>query len=169
MPCFDNKTHERRAWVPANVRENRHAAEGVITVAGGAFTSAGEVIVGADGAGAIEMVGKAGSFTAQGLVLSNATSSAARFVAGPDGFSPITVNGALSVTDGASVEVDLSAYTGSSSVFRLFAAGSLAGNLEDVSIRLLEADGPSRKPCRLRHSNGGIDLAMITGTAVIIR
>ena len=169
IPAFDNKSHVRVPWEPQNVPANNHDAEGTVTVAGGALSVADDVLVGADGFGAIEMVGNAGTFTTGNLVLSNATSSVARFVAGADGFSPVGVTGTLAVTDGTRIEVDLSKYTGNRNVFRLFNFGSFDGNLDDVSLVLLDANGVSRKPCRLTKSGTAIDFAFVNGTAILFR
>ena len=138
-------------------------------MAGGTLSVADDVLVGADGFGAIEMDGNAGTFTAGNLVLSNATSSVVRFVAGADGFSPVGVTGTLAVTDGTRIEVDLSKYTGNRNVFRLFNFGSFDGNLDDVSLVLLDANGVSRKPCRLTKSGTAIDFAFVNGTAILFR
>ncbi len=170
VTVYANKApHARVPWNPKNLPANNHDARGTVTVAGGAFSAAGNVLVGTDGAGAIEMAGKEGTFTAGGLVLSNATSSVVRFIAGADGFSPVNVTGALSVTDGATVEVDLSAYTGGASVFRLFNLGSFVGDIADVSLVVRDANGIFRKPCRLRKTAEAVDLAIISGTMVIVR
>ena len=169
VTCFDNKSHERVVWTPTGVPANNHDADGTLTVAGGAFSVKDELIVGADGSGTLEMVGTEGSCAAGRLVLSNATSSVARFVAGPGGFSPIAVTGELAVTDGASVQVDLSGNAGSVHVFRLFNFASSSGDLESMPVTLFDANGVSRKPCRLVKNANSLDLAIITGTAIIFR
>ena len=90
-------------------------------------------------------------------------------MAGADGFSPVGVTGTLAVTDGTRIEVDLSKYTGNRNVFRLFNFGSFDGNLDDVSLVLLDANGVSRKPCRLTKTGTTIDFAFANGTAIFFR
>ena len=103
------------------------------------------------------------------MVLSNDTSSVARFVAGPDGFSPINVTGELAVTDGASVEVDLSGYTGSSSSFRLFNFASSSGDLESMPVTVVEAGGASGRQYHLVKRAGALDLRPVSGLTIIFR
>lgn len=158
MSCY-NGTWQHD--LPAN-------AEGALTVAGGTF-SAQDLFVGAYGYGTIEMVGTRGSFTAKNLVLSNDTSSVVRFVAGPDGFSPVNVTGELAVTDGASVVVDLSGYTGSSNTFRLFNFASSSGDLESMPVTLLDADGVSSKECALVKKGSALDFTIVRGMMIIVR
>ena len=169
IPAFGNTTHVRVPWEPRNVPANNHDAEGTVTVAGGALSVADDVLVGVDGFGTIEMVGNAGTFTAGSLVLSNATSSVVRFVAGAGGFSPIGVTGTLAVTDGTRIEVDLSKYTGNRNVFRLFNFNSFDGDLDNVSLVLLDKDGVSRKVCRLNKTDTAIDFAFVNGTTILFR
>ena len=148
---------------------NNHDAEGTVTVVNGTFSVADDIVVGADGFGTIEMIGNAGTFTAGSLVLSNATSSVVRFVAGAGGFSPIGVTGTLAVTDGSRIEVDLSGYTGNANVFRLFNFNSFDGDLDNVSLVLLDKDGVSRKVCRLSKTDTAIDFAPVNGTLILFR
>lgn len=86
-------------------------AEGALRVVGGNFDCAHTVFVGTDGEGLLE-IGPSGSFTADGLVLSNSTASAVKFTFGEDG----TVGSAdvrkLVVSPGAKFEVDLSGVAG---------------------------------------------------------
>jgi len=157
---------ESSAGIPFSTR---HDAQGKVSVAGGSLTTGNyPVILGADGDGTIEMIGKGGSFTAGSLVLSNDTSSVIRFVAGPDGFSPIDVTGELAVTDGASVEVDLSGYTGSSGSFRLFNFASSSGDLESLPVTLRDANGVVSKPYRLVKRADSLDLKITKGTIIIV-
>ena len=134
----------------------------------GDFSAAGEVIVGADGYGIIEMIGKDGSFTAGNMVLSNAASSVVRFVSGADGFSPINVTN-LTVTDGTRIEVDLSDYAGSANKHRLFNAASLNGDFDDVEIVVRDSNGVVNSPYMFKKSETAVDLYFIIGTTIIIR
>ena len=169
VTCFHNSTHLQIPWKPSGVPVNNHDAEGTVTVVNGTFSVADDMVVGADGFGTIEMVGNAGTFTAGSLVLSNATSSVVRFVAGAGGFSPIGVTGTLAVTDGTRIEVDLSGYTGNANVFRLFNFTSFDGDLDNVSLVLLDKDGVSRKVCRLSKTDSAIDFAFVNGTTILFR
>lgn len=164
VPVFDASE-----WTPQGAPENGHDAEGVITVVDGFFVAASNVVVGADGAGAIEMVGSTGSFTARDLVLSNATSSVVRFIADANGFSPVTVQNVLTVTDGASVEVDLSGYSGEFSSAKVFNVGTVEGRLADVKVKV--TSGGSKMPGRyyLLRSASGIDVARLAGTFILFR
>ena len=73
------------------------------------------------------------------------------------------------MTDGASVQVDLSGHTGSANLYRLFNFASSSGDLESMPVTLLDANGVSRKPCRLVKNENSLDLAIITGTTIIFR
>ena len=88
---------------------------------------------------------------------------------GADGFSPVGVTGTLAVTDGARIEVDLSKYTGNRNVFRLFNFNSFDGDLDNVSLVLLDKDGVSRKVCRLSKTDTAIDFAFVNGTTILFR
>lgn len=169
IPVFDNQIHNKLLWEPESVPVNGHDAEGTVTVVDGVFQSGSNVCVGVDGTGTIEMIGSGGTFTAKHLVMSNATSSVARFVADADGFSPITVTESLTVTDGMSVQVDLSDYERTGATFRLFDFGSFSGNLDDVYIEVVKDGETVRKPCRLRKGDASIDMVIISGTAIYFR
>ena len=164
VPVFDASE-----WTPMGAPENGHDAEGVITVVDGSFVAESNVVVGADGAGAIEMVGSNGSFTARDLVLSNATSSVVCFVADAKGFSPVTVQNVLTVTDGATVEVDLSGYSGEFSSAKVFNVGTVEGSLADVKVKV--TSGGSKMPGRyyLRRTASGIDVARLAGMFILVK
>jgi hypothetical protein len=169
IKSYNNKTIEEVPWTPDNAPVNNHDAKGTITVVNGDFSAAGEVIVGADGYGIIEMIGKDGSFTAGNMVLSNAASSVVCFVSGEDGFSPINVTGNLTVTDGTRIEVDLSDYAGSANKHRLFNAASLNGDFDDVEIVVRDSNGVVSSPYMFKKSETAVDLYFIIGTTIIIR
>ena len=158
---------ESSAGIPFSTR---HDAQGKVSVAGGSLTTGNyPMILGADGSGTVEMRGSSGTLTTANLILSNATQSVVRFVADAGGVSPISVTGELVVTDGASMEVDLSGYTGSANTFRLFSFDSSSGDLESMPVTLLDANGVSRKPrCLVKRANA-LELAVISGTIVIFR
>jgi len=164
VPVFDASE-----WTPQGAPENGHDAEGVITVVDGSFVAESNVVVGADGAGAIEMSGSNGSFAARDLVLSNAMSSVVRFVADANGFSPVTVQNVLTVTDGASVEVDLSGYSGEFSSAKVFNVGTVEGRLADVKVNV--TSGGSKMPGRyyLRRTASGIDVARLAGMFILVK
>ncbi len=157
------------AWSPAGAPENHNDADGTITVVDGSFVAASNVLVGVDGVGTIEMVGRGGSFTAKDLVLSNATSSVVRFVSDAEGFSPVTVTDSLTVTDGASIEVDLSDYTCDLGSFRAFNVESIVGDLLDVDVFVTMNGEPLTKPYALRSTSMGVDLVIMTGTIILFK
>ena len=161
--------HGQVAWTAEGLPADAHDAQGKVVVAGGTLSAAGDVIVGSDGAGEIEMDGTSGTFTAGNLVLSNATSSVVRFVAGAAGFSPVNVTGKLAVTDGTRIEVDLSDYTGSAKKHRLFTAGSFEGNFDNVELVVRDGNGEVHKPFSLNKSATTLDLCFISGTAILFR
>lgn len=169
IQSFQNQSHTNMMWNPASVPVNNHDAQGTIVVAGGALTANGSVTLGADGTGAVEMDGSLGTFTASSMVLSNATASVVRFVSDASGFSPVNVTGELAVSDGASVEVDLSAYAGNPVKFRLFNFTSFDGDVKDIPVTVVSNGSAIRKPCVLARSNNAIDLLIQSGTTIIFR
>ena len=169
IQCFHNSSHTNMAWKPTGVPANNHDAQGTIVVAGGEFRANGSVTLGADGTGVVEMDGSLGTFTAASMVLSNATASVVRFVADASGFSPVNVTGELAVSDGASVEVDISAYAGSPTKFRLFNFASFEGDVDDIPLTVLSDGAAFTKPCQLCKTDNTIDLVVISGTTLIIR
>ena len=170
IPCHDNATtHAQVNWTARGLPTDAHDAQGKVAVVGGTLSAGGDVIVGSDGAGEIEMIGSSGTFTAGSLVLSNATASVVRFTADAAGVSPVNVAGKLDVTDGTEVAFDMSAYTGSKVRFRLFSFGSFSGDLEDVDLTVVDSQGPVSRPVQLVKDADSIDLVFIKGFSISIR
>ena len=171
IPCHDNiqGSNKRVEWTARGLPKDAHDAQGKVTVVDGTLSAAGDVIVGSDGAGEIEMIGSSGTFTAGNLVLSNATASVVRFTADASGVSPVNVAGKLAVTDGAEVALDMSAYTGSKSRFRLFAFSSFSGDLEDVGLTVVDSQGPVARPVHFVQNADSIDLVVVRGFSISIR
>lgn len=86
-----------------------------------------------------------------------------------EGFSPITVTGSLTVTDGASINVDFSGYTGDLGSFRVFNVESVVGDLLDVDVSITMNGEELTKPRILRRTDSGIDLVIMTGTLILFK
>jgi len=155
-------------WKDHGYTADRHDAKGTLVFAGGTFSLAQPLYVGADGEGTVLRYGSQGTMTVDGLVLSNATKSVVRFVADANGTKPIRVTNALRITDGAELEVDLSAYTGTRYSFPLFTYGSLNGAFDPDKVCVTLAPGMPND-MRLVASEGRIRLAHPTGSVVIFR
>jgi len=161
--------HDPVEWTAEGLPADAHDAQGKVVVAGGTFSAKGDVIVGSDGIGEIEMDGSSGTFTAGNLVLSNATSSVVRFKTDASGISPVNVTGELTVTDGTEVEFDISAYNGNRDKFNLFTFNSFSGDLSDVGLTVVDAQGPVAKPAYLIKNANSISLAVIKGLLIYFR
>ena len=137
------------SWFATN-----HTAEGVLTVAGGAFTAAKALVVSADGRGTLA-VGPHGLIQARTVALSNTVDAAsgaryagvARVVAGADGVGQIAATEDLVVAEGAVLEADLSALAATATAWYplLTAQGEVKGAFaESLVLFTPPAVGPRR-------------------------
>ena len=114
-----------------NYPVDAHDAVGTLTVTGGTLACTDQVMVGMDGAGTIDVRGSTASISCASLVLSNtvetATSSTLNFTADANGFSPITVAGAVVNTPGTTMTVDLTAAPASEKGYKLIGCTSWEG------------------------------------------
>lgn len=167
---YSNDTkRERNAFVgTARYPFDRHDGTGTFTVAGGETVVNNSTVLGADGAGVLEMRGSVGTFTTKDLVLSNATESVVRFVADANGFSPVVATGTLTVTDATRIEVDLSAYTGKAASFPLITFDAFEGDFSKVDLAFTDGSGQSA-PCTLVKDEHAIRFALTRGTVLLLR
>ena len=97
--------------------DTRHDADGALVMAGGEVDFKKNLILGADGLGMVERIGRDGTFAIGGdLVLSNATANAQsggmlKFVCAADGVKPINVVGKVTFREGAKMSIDISNWT----------------------------------------------------------
>ena len=119
---------------------DRHDAKGRFTIACAeksetcklAVTKA--ITVSSDGAGLFEVVGTGSTITAQDMTVSNVVAavdggeSVVKFVFDEQGISPITLSRKLTISEGAKLEVDMSAYKGAEKTVTLFTCGSRDGD-----------------------------------------
>ena len=156
-----------------NLSTNRHAAlceslgsEGVLKVSGGAFEGMQTVSVGAKGKGTLEF-GPAGTFVAPELVLSNSVETVARFIADPaSGYTGSVSADRLVIADGAKLEVNLGAYAGPKTRFRLFRTKSVEGAFKPGNVTVT---GDMAEEMELVQSDSGIVLRAPRGVLLIVR
>ena len=111
-------------------------ATGLVRVVDGTLAVNGAMTFGARGMGVLE-VGSNGVVTASSLTLSNNVASVLSFKFGENGVGSVVLSGALSVADGAKLEIDGTAYRGNRGKFRLLTAGTIEGAFaaENVEIQ----------------------------------
>ena len=83
-----------------------------------------------------------------------------------NGIAPITVAGGVSIFGNASVNVDMSAYTGKKRSFKLIDCTSHSGEFDSVSITGVNSG--NLKPW-LEWSSRGLRLKMSVGTVISLR
>ena len=147
-------------------------AVGGITVAAAdktkpcSFTVSNTVVLGGLGEGTLE-VGPGGTFTGTDLVLSNNTASVLRLVADDSGFGEVNLSGRLTVTDGASLVVDATGFTGANvRRCRLLSCASMSGSFAPGKVTVL-TDNPAE--VRVSINAGGIVLRKVAGTIIKFR
>ena len=147
-------------------------AEGGITVAAAdrtkpcSFTVSDTVVLGGLGTGSLE-VGPGGTFTGTDLVLSNNTASVLRLVADDSGFGEVNLSGRLTVTDGASLVVDATGFTGANARrCPLLSCASMSGDFAPGRVTVL-TDKPTE--VQVSVAANGIVLRKIAGTCILLR
>ena len=148
------------------------SSEGGITVVAAdrtkpcSFTVSDTVVLGGLGEGSLE-VGPGGTFTGTDLVLSNNTASVLRLVADDSGFGAVNLSGRLTVTDGASLVVDATGFTGANvQRCNLLSCASMSGSFAPGKVTVL-----TDKPAEVRVSvaASGIVLRKVAGTLILLR
>lgn len=146
-------------------------AVGRITVAAAdktkpcSFTVSDTVVLGGLGEGTLE-VGPGGTFTGTDLVLSNNTASVLRLVADDTGFGAVRLSGRLTVTDGASLVVDATGFTGANvRRCRLLSCASMSGSFAPGKVTVL-TDNPAE--IRVSIDADGIVLRKAAGTVIML-
>ncbi|MDA3923959.1 MAG: hypothetical protein PF904_04580 [Kiritimatiellae bacterium] len=131
-----------------NYPADRHDAQGLLKVAGGSFATTGNLILGADGDGVLEL-GPTGTVTAANVVFSNATSSVVKFMFDEKGTGLLTTSGALQVAEGAKLEIDSRAYTGNNFRVPLVSFASQEGEFDAENITVLGSATLKQAPAGL--------------------
>ena len=130
------------------------------------FTVSNTVVLGGLGEGTLE-VGPGGTFSGTDLVLSNNTASALRLVADDSGFGTVNLSGRLTVTDGASLVVDATGFTGANARrCNLLSCASMSGSFAPGRVTVL-TDKPTE--VQVSVAANGIVLRKIAGTVILLR
>ena len=127
-----------RTWPEAD--SSSTAATGLVAVVDGSLAVTGGFVLGACGTGILE-IGSNGVVTASSMTLSNNVLSKLSFKFGEGGVGRIVLSGALTVSDGAKLEIDASAYQGKRGRFRLLSAGAVSGAFAPVDVDIISEDG----------------------------
>lgn len=105
--------------VPADIQSfSIGGAVGDLTISGGTLTVDDIMMVGGNGKGTLT-IGEAGICSVENLVLTNNTQSTLRFELGANGVGSLSASDTVSISDGAKLEVDATAYTGNASWIKL--------------------------------------------------
>lgn len=108
-----------------------HTAVGTLTVTGGTLVGTKQIMVGANGAGTINVRGSEAAISCASLILSNtvalATSSTLNFTADANGLAPIEVSGKVVNTPGTTMTVDLTDAPASEKGYKLIGCTSWEG------------------------------------------
>lgn len=137
-------------WSPSKYLYARHDAKGLLAHRGGtlkfnkwtqsgiAVPGSGDVIVGSDGAGEVE-VGPEGTFMIAGdLVLSNRSESVLHLISGKSAGTALAVGGRLVIADGAKLVADMRAFDGKSMWLKLMSADSVEGAFASQDVTILK-------------------------------
>jgi hypothetical protein len=108
------------------------AAEGNLNLSGGTLNWGTGLTVGLSGTGNLSVTGDSGSYS--GAVLNAAGGSTFTFVLGADGVSSLNGTGNLTISAGASIVVDASAYTGTTPFTLISWGGTRSGSFDNVTI-----------------------------------
>lgn len=108
---------------------------GLLKVSGGTFTANSTMMVGGYGTGTLT-VGASGVCSVQNLVLTNNTACTLRCELGADGLGALSVSGTLTVSAGAKLEVDSTAYEGSAVWIKLVDCATRTGSFDPADITL---------------------------------
>lgn len=150
-----------------------HDADGTLSVKDGAFTTAGSIVLGRDGTGALELSGT-GVVSAAGIVVSNTVGQAAskiRFTAGADGrCGQIAPGTSLSFWPGAAVAVDVSDCAATRSRVVVWNLDEPPAGLDDVDLELVGNEAV-RGQNALSFEDGGRRLVWnaYRGTVILLR
>lgn len=148
-----------------------HDAQGVLSVAGGQFATAGDLVMSADGTGTLE-VGSAGQVIAGNVILSNGTysvkTSTVKFMFGANGVGKVQSSGRLDIASGAKLKIDLSAYTADPKGFTLISYASREGEFAEKDIEIVGWDRP-QNPIKVHQLAKSIRLSMGRGMLIVVQ
>jgi len=122
--------------VPTDIQSfSREDGIGALKVTGGTFTADDIMMVGGYGTGTLT-IGQAGSCSVENLVLTNNTQSVLRFELGADSLGVLSVSDTLSISSGARLEVDATAYQGSAVWIKLVECATRTTSFapEDITV-----------------------------------
>lgn len=134
---------------------------GIVSVAGGMFTAAAGMTVGAFGTGTLE-IGGVGVIDATSLVFTNHVQSTLAFKFGADGIGRLKAGG-ITNAPGTRLVIDTRNYTGSRTAFRLVECKSIAGDFDDVEIE------SGTRHFAVQRDKDGLRGRFTYGTTVIVR
>lgn len=146
------------------------AATGKVEVVDGELTSAGDLILGADGRGEIAIVGSKGAANFANAVFSNKVESVASFTLDANGVSPLALAGNLTVTDGAKLKVDVSRYVGTRAHVKLITCARKDGSFANGNIEIVgrEADELFKDAAVVQNATG-VSVRFPKGAMLLIR
>lgn len=169
-------------WVlEAEAPSSQEAATGLLSLQGGVFSTAGDVVVGQDGNGTVE-VGEDGALSARALDLRAseaeegrpAHSATLKFKAGATTCGRITLSGALKSVSDAKLEFDLSDWDGASRLKFLTCKG-LEGipvdwnNVVLVGVEKSDFSNAGGSRYVFRQTARGISIGKSAGCVVVVR
>lgn len=136
----------------------------------GELTSAGDLILGADGRGEIAIVGSKGAANFANAVFSNKVESVASFTLDANGVSPLALSGNLTVTDGAKLRVDVSQYAGTRAHVKLITCARKDGSFAKRNIEIVGREADERlKDADVVQSATGVSVRFPKGAMLLIR
>ena len=165
------------SYWPGNAFTDR-TASGKLVVAGGSLstTAGGDLVVGSDGYGTLEIGSGAtvsiGHANGSGnIILSNRVESVTRFVLGRNGAGSLTTPNALVVAEGAKLEVDVSRYEGDDKWIKLVGCSRREGSFASPDISVVGTSASGRCEVvqnRPGDSTGSVWLRVKHNTGLII-
>lgn len=175
--CFTNSLYLGRKLGGHCI--GRGDAEGTLAIAGGSFSCDGSLTVGRHGAGTVEMRGSEGTLAAGTLTLESgafeATSdreaytsaSTLKFTFDAQGVSPIKVAKSTTISEGAKLVIDTSAYAGGDPRnFWLVRCPDVQGSFAEENVTLT---GPLARRSVVEAVAGGLRLKTFGSTVIILR
>ncbi len=154
--------------------DSRHDAKGSFVAAGGQVDFQKNLVLGADGRGAVEVVGSEGSITVGGdLILSNQVENVAsggtlNFICDTNGVKPIVVTGHATFLSGAKMTVDVTGYTGTRAIPLLTAAAGLVNPIDPEDVEIIY-NGLPMKRASVRLTANGYSLHIEKGFCIFVR
>ena len=150
-----------RAW--SILDHETTASTGIVEAVDGTLRVSKDITLGLKGTGVLS-IGSNGVVTARSLILTNGVAAKVSFTFGSNGIGSVKLSDTLVLSQGASLEVDASAYTGDRGFFRLIDTASVDGEFDPEKVLVHGLDG-----LVLKLDNRGIAVMRSIGTQIIVR